>query len=164
MEIRPKLEAFDQIVPAGMIVGAVQLVDPADQIERVDRRQVIPELRLLAEYRPDAESQRLRSRQGVQPSTFASPDDGCRMPVSILIVVDLPAPFGPRNATISPRCTVRSMLRTATFSSQLGFSSDRKLPAKPASLRLTVNTFRNACVCNAITCPAPFANFCASAR
>jgi hypothetical protein len=36
-----------------------------------------------------------RRFQGTIPSTVASPPVGCRMPVSILIEVDLPAPFGP---------------------------------------------------------------------
>src|SRR5262245_46547200 len=35
-------------------------------------------------------------------------------PVSILIVVVLPAPFGPRNPKISPRFTSREMPRTAS--------------------------------------------------
>ena len=34
----------------------------------------------------------------------------------ILIVVDLPAPFGPRKPNVSPACTVRSRPRTASTS------------------------------------------------
>ncbi|HKZ84312.1 MAG TPA: hypothetical protein VJ793_11720 [Anaerolineae bacterium] len=37
-----------------------------------------------------------RCFHGTRPSTITSPCVGTRMPVSILIVVDLPAPFGPR--------------------------------------------------------------------
>ena len=38
------------------------------------------------------------------------------MPVSILIVVDLPAPFGPMNATDSPCCIEKVTLFTAVIS------------------------------------------------
>jgi len=42
-------------------------------------------------------------------SIDAVPDVGCRSPVSILIVVVLPAPFGPRNPKSSPLRMHRSM-------------------------------------------------------
>src|SRR6185503_9033668 len=51
-----------------------------------------------------------------RPSIRASPDDGFRIPVSIFTVVDLPAPFGPRNPKIVPRATCRCRLLTATKS------------------------------------------------
>src|SRR6266540_3497039 len=46
------------------------------------------------------------SRSGSRPSTRTSPASGRRNPSQISIVVVLPAPFGPSNATISPRATV----------------------------------------------------------
>jgi len=36
-----------------------------------------------------------RFRDGSMPATDSDPEEGTRMPVSILIVVDFPAPFGP---------------------------------------------------------------------
>src|SRR5262249_40135144 len=42
---------------------------------------------------------------------------GCRIPVSIFSVVDLPAPFGPMNATRSPRRISKEIPRTAGISS-----------------------------------------------
>jgi len=39
---------------------------------------------------------RSRLSHGTRPATVALPLVGTRMPVSILIVVDFPAPFGPR--------------------------------------------------------------------
>ena len=39
----------------------------------------------------------------------ASPDVGCIRQESIFIVVDLPAPFGPTNATISP-CLILKLI------------------------------------------------------
>jgi hypothetical protein len=36
-----------------------------------------------------------RCRDGSMPATDSRPDVGTRMPVSILIVVDFPAPLGP---------------------------------------------------------------------
>ena len=41
------------------------------------------------------------------------PEVGASSPVSILIVVDFPAPFGPRNPKKWPACTCRSMASTA---------------------------------------------------
>jgi hypothetical protein len=38
----------------------------------------------------------IRCRDGSRPTTRSHPADGTRMPINILIVVDLPAPFGPR--------------------------------------------------------------------
>src|SRR5207248_8929036 len=40
-----------------------------------------------------------------KPHTDASPDVGASSPVSILTVVDLPAPLGPRKAQIVPLAT-----------------------------------------------------------
>jgi hypothetical protein len=40
---------------------------------------------------------------GVRPSTLTSPEVGVRSPSMVSIAVDLPAPFGPSSATVSPR-------------------------------------------------------------
>src|SRR5437016_14267976 len=50
------------------------------------------------------------------PATRATPAVGVSSVHSIEIVVDLPAPFGPRNPKISPARTSRSMPATATRS------------------------------------------------
>ena len=42
------------------------------------------------------------------------PLSGSKKPVNIFIVVDFPAPFGPKNPTTSPRFTAKSILSTAT--------------------------------------------------
>jgi hypothetical protein len=44
---------------------------------------------------------------------MAVPEVGGTKPVIIFIVVDLPAPFGPRNPRTSPRGTVKEMSSTA---------------------------------------------------
>ncbi len=51
------------------------------------------------------------------PTTRAVPDVGGIRVVSIRRLVDLPAPFGPRNATSSPRVTrnVRSVTASTVF-------------------------------------------------
>src|SRR3954468_10996689 len=51
-----------------------------------------------------------------RPSTRAVPAEGASRPVSILIVVDFPAPFGPRKPKNEPRATRRSMPPTAVKS------------------------------------------------
>src|SRR5580704_678166 len=50
------------------------------------------------------------------PPTDALPEVGGSSPHKIRIVVDLPAPFGPRNPKISPRVTSSETLSTATKS------------------------------------------------
>src|SRR5947199_10685546 len=48
-----------------------------------------------------------------RPSSSSEPDVGCNRVVSILMVVVLPAPFGPRNAKISPGRTSKETSLTA---------------------------------------------------
>src|SRR5688500_9324206 len=50
------------------------------------------------------------------PATTALPLVGASSPVSILMVVVLPAPFGPRNPKISPDCTLKLTAFTAVKS------------------------------------------------
>src|SRR3954451_20623568 len=59
----------------------------------------------------------VRSRTTSKPATRAVPPVGCSRVQRILMVVDLPAPFGPRKANSSPVRTARSMPRTASTSS-----------------------------------------------
>src|SRR5260221_3681730 len=47
------------------------------------------------------------------PQTVTVPEVGVRNPVTIFIVVDLPAPFGPRKPRTSPRGTEQVMPSTA---------------------------------------------------
>src|SRR5690349_6006684 len=57
---------------------------------------------------------------GSSPSSWRTPLVGCRSVVSILMVVVFPAPFGPRNAKISPGCTSKETSLTAvTFPNDL---------------------------------------------
>src|ERR1035437_1282757 len=51
-----------------------------------------------------------------KPATVPVPAEGRRRPQSIRIVVDFPAPLGPRKPKISPRATSRLMPLTATKS------------------------------------------------
>src|SRR6516165_5283076 len=48
-----------------------------------------------------------------KPCTVARPDVGARSPQRMRIVVDLPAPLGPRNPKISPGATSRETRSTA---------------------------------------------------
>src|SRR5579859_6439349 len=48
------------------------------------------------------------------PQMIAVPAVGARKPVGIFIVVDLPAPLGPRNPSTSPCLTVNDQSSTAT--------------------------------------------------
>src|SRR5882724_428011 len=49
-----------------------------------------------------------------KPTTVPRPPEGSRMPHSMRMVVDLPAPFGPRTPKISPLFTESDTSRTAT--------------------------------------------------
>ena len=77
-------------VPVG-----VHPVDPAQQVERVAQRQVPPELVRWPKTTPMRRVSSTRLRDGSIPATEMRPAVGTSTPVSILIVVDLPAPFGP---------------------------------------------------------------------
>src|SRR5436190_19361530 len=55
------------------------------------------------------------STVGSWPLTRILPDVGRTSVVSILMVVDLPAPFGPRKAKISPSAIEKLMSSTATM-------------------------------------------------
>src|ERR1019366_834585 len=57
------------------------------------------------------------SRLTSYPATCARPDVGLSRPQSMRIVVDLPAPFGPRKPKTSPFTTSRFSWSTATKSS-----------------------------------------------
>src|SRR5579875_231565 len=57
------------------------------------------------------------------PATLAVPEVGSARVHRILIVVDLPAPFGPRKPNVSPPATSKSMPRTASTSPYLFVSS-----------------------------------------
>ena len=71
------------------------IVNPPQQLERFNHRDIPPELRPLAENHADRATYCRRWRYGINPFTIASPEVGTRMPVSILMLVDFPAPFGP---------------------------------------------------------------------
>src|SRR5438874_13362854 len=51
----------------------------------------------------------------LKPPTVTSPAEGGMKPVIIRMVVDLPAPFGPRKPRTSPLFTVNDTPFTATF-------------------------------------------------
>ena len=77
-------------------------VNRSDLIEffRISPQQASADLARYAELAPgnleyDKSLKTYRARAGFKPATDAVPPLGWRMPVSILIVVDLPAPFGP---------------------------------------------------------------------
>ena len=63
-----------------------------------------------------------------KPATDALPAVGRMSVHSMLIVVDFPAPLGPRNPKVSPACTSKSTPRTASRSPKR-FSSPSTLIA-----------------------------------
>src|SRR6266852_8109030 len=67
-----------------------------------------------------------------RPHTEAAPALGGMKPVIIRMVVDLPAPLGPRNPSTSPLPTSKETLSTASFGPKdlLRFSTLIKAPSK----------------------------------
>src|SRR5580693_2896831 len=57
-----------------------------------------------------------RSRTTSYPATLAVPEVGSARVHRILMVVDFPAPFGPRKPKVSPAATSKSMPLTASIS------------------------------------------------
>src|SRR3954471_20636402 len=87
----------------------------------------------------------VRYRCGTRPSTETAPPDGTSIPVSILIIVDLPAPFGPRYPTASPASIENDTSSTATTSVNSRVRSVRIAPANPGKRlcwRKRLETFR----------------------
>ena len=83
-----------------------------------------------------------RCRYGTRPSTTTRPLLGTRMPVSIFIVVDLPAPLGPIYPTISPSFTRNETSSTATTVCFSRASSVRSVPQRPPRRPYFVKTLR----------------------
>src|SRR5437016_7875992 len=81
--------------------------------------------------------------QGTNPAASTRPLVGYKSPASILSVVVLPAPFGPRNATISPGSIRNVTLRTACTSRYRGRRSARRAPRSPGSRTFTWNVLLN---------------------
>src|ERR1700680_3880901 len=65
------------------------------------------------------------------------------MPVSILMVVDLPAPFGPMKASTSPFSSAKQMGLTASRSRYRGATNERRLLANPAARSRVLNVLVN---------------------
>ena len=72
--------------------------------------------RLGRAMRAVAEKPRAATVLGERPKTRTSPAPGASRPRIILMVVDFPAPFGPRNPRISPGATSKEMPLTASTS------------------------------------------------
>src|SRR6266550_5154642 len=97
--------------------------------------------------------------QGAKPATATRPLVGYSSPASILSVVVLPAPLGPRNPTISPGSMAKVTSRTAWTSRYRGRSSARSAPLSPGSRTLTLKVLlsRSAVMAGAIAaeCSGP---------
>ena len=77
-------------------------------VSRTERSLSRPPVCMTAETSPRAMAWR-----GWRPRTSTEPVVGCDRPRTMSMVVVLPAPLGPRKATISPGSSERSMPRTA---------------------------------------------------
>ena len=78
------------------------------------------------------------------PHTVTSPEVGASRPVSILTVVDFPAPFGPRQAQMAPRSTESEIPLTAV-----------KSPNRLVKLRQEITLLSSQCAQNVTAKVAP---------
>src|SRR5690625_6335287 len=81
-----------------------------------------------------------RSFHGTTPSTSTCPELGTSTPVSILMVVDLPAPLGPRYPTISPSSIRSETSSTARETTVRVVKKDRSPEKRPSILRSEEHT------------------------
>ena len=85
-----------------VVVVFANRIDVPEQPERINWRQIEDQVASLSEYGPDfpgvlyALLVRIAAEHGHAPAV------GRMIPARILMVVDLPAPFGPSSPTISP--------------------------------------------------------------
>ena len=78
---------------------------------------------------------------GFKLSTTTSPEVGVKSPVSILIVVDFPAPFSPMYPISSPSCISKFIWFTAVNSLYFGFIRFLKYPISPSSFSIILYVF-----------------------
>ena len=96
VELLGDAEPVDQLrIACGRRRPRVEPVDGGQDPERVPQRQIPPELAALAEHHPDLAGQHPTCGTGSRPQVRTCPEVGTRMPVIILMVVDLPAPLAP---------------------------------------------------------------------
>src|SRR5579885_280203 len=81
-----------------------------------------------------------RWETGLNPATRTAPPLGTRIPVSILIVVDFPAPFGPIRPIISPRSIRNESSYTAFTTRTSGYTTLINPPTIPDLLLAIRNT------------------------
>ena len=113
---RRKREQRHELIASGAIVGWRDRIDRAIELEHLFCRQVPLELLLVPQDQRDPAFERQPPAHGSLPATTARPVVGTSRPVSILSVVVLPAPLGPRNATISPGAIANDTSATARTS------------------------------------------------
>ena len=108
-------EHRDEFVARPLVRRALDTVDVAQQIESVDDGKIPPQLRALSEH--DADALDVPNPIGVrhEPADFHAAAVGAQNPGRILIVVDLPAPFGPMNPSSSPASRLNDTSMSASI-------------------------------------------------
>jgi hypothetical protein len=101
-----QIQQRDQLVDGGLELRPRHLVDGAVELEGLGGRQVPDELLLLARHQHDRRQERHVARARHVAEDLDRPRVGCSRPESILSVVVLPAPLGPRKPTRAP-CSMR---------------------------------------------------------
>src|SRR5262245_48694459 len=113
----PVMPAFSRTSSTGLV--SANRLAVYSTVSRTLRSLSSPPVCITALTRPRAIACR-----GAIPSTLTSPVVGCERPSTMSIVVVLPAPLGPRKATISPCWSSRSMPRTACTGPKVLVTSD----------------------------------------
>ena len=95
--------------------GAVQPVHAADEFQKLGARQAVEQQRLVGHQADAPLDVQFVARAGGMPSSLDGAGRWGTRPVSMRMVVDLPAPLGPRKPKKDPRGTSRSTPSTAAF-------------------------------------------------
>ena len=108
-----EVDDLQRVVDALLARRRRQAVEVGVELEVLATGELAVERGVLKDQ-PDPRANRAGILRTSKPATWATPDVGRMSVQRMLIVVDFPAPFGPRNPKISPALTSRSIPRTAS--------------------------------------------------
>ena len=110
-----QIEQFQELIDSVAGGGEIEVMERANELEVLVGAEALVE-RTRFGHIADAGLDLHRLLGDAVTGHQAVPEVGANIPVSIFTVVDLPAPFGPRNPKISPGCTSRDRPSTALLS------------------------------------------------
>ena len=111
-----QMQALDHVVEALRAARAGQAAHVGDEGQELPRRHFAIARRAFGQVADDTLGGDRDRRPRRARRRCALPEVGARKPAIIFIVVDLPAPFGPRKPSTRPGSTLKEILSTAVRS------------------------------------------------